>query len=101
MSTDYDTRDDRAALEADVDQLPTEITTGGDVSSVVSVRLHADELTAVEEGARSAGMALSTFIRRAALAAASPLDVRAASARAEAIQNEARELVDLLHRTIG
>lgn len=99
--SNYDTRDERAALEADLDQLPTESTAAGDVSTVVSVRLRADELSAVEETARTAGVALSTFIRQAALAAASPLDVRAASARAEAIQNETRKLIDLLHGNVA
>jgi len=50
----------------------------------------------VERAARAADTSLSTFIRQAALGAASPLDVRAASARAEAIQVEVRKLVALL-----
>jgi hypothetical protein len=46
-------------------------------------------------------MPLSTFIRQAALGAASPFDVRAASARAEAIQMEARKLVAILHGEVA
>ena len=48
-------------------------------------------------------MPLSTFIRQAALGAASPLDVRAARARAraEAIHVEARKLGALLHGDVA
>lgn len=94
---DYDTVDDRRAVEADSDRLSAEASVVEDVSTVVSVRLRGDELAAVERAARAADMPLSTFIRQAALGAASPLDVRAASARAQAIQIEARKLVALLH----
>ncbi|MGH3319072.1 MAG: plasmid mobilization protein [Streptosporangiaceae bacterium] len=96
--SDYGTRAERSALEADFDQLPSQRgTSAGEVSTVVSVRLRGDELAAVERAAAEADMPLSTFIRQAALGAASPLDVRAASARAEAIQKEARKLIALLH----
>ncbi len=95
--SDYNTRDERAALEADFDELPAESSTASDVSTVVSVRLRGDELAAVEQAASTADMPVSTFIRQAALTAANPLDVRAASARAEAIQHEAHKLVALLH----
>lgn len=95
--SDYDTRDERAALEAEFDELPSENSTAGDVSTVVSVRLRGDELTAVEQAAREADVPMSTFIRQAALGAANPLDVRAASARAEAIQDQVHKLVALLH----
>ena len=71
---DYDTRDERAALETDFDQLPGETSTVAEVSTVVSVRLRGDELAAVEQ---------------------------AASARAEAIQIEARELIALLHGEVA
>lgn len=54
--------------------------------NLVSVRLPGDELAAVEQAARAVDMLLSTFIRQTAFRAASPLDVRAASARAEAIE---------------
>ena len=60
-----------------------------------------DELAAVERAASATGMPLSTFIRQAALGAASPLDVRAARARAEAIHVEARKLVALLHGDVA
>lgn len=94
---DYDTRGERADLEAYFDELPAESTaTADEISTVVSVRLRGDELAAVERAAAAAKMPLSTFIRRASLDAASPLDIRAASAQAEAIQNEAQRLVALL-----
>lgn len=99
--SDYDDGDERRALEADFDRLAGETTTAGDVSTVVSVRLRGDELAAVEQAASAAEMPLSTFIRHAALGAASPLDVRAASARAEAIQVEARKLLALLHGEVA
>lgn len=82
--TDYETRDQRAALEA------------GEVSTVVSVRFRGDELSVVEQVARAANLLLSTFIRQAALGAASSLHVRAVRARVETIQNEARKLTALL-----
>lgn len=97
----YETEDERRDLEAGFDRLPAESGTVEDISTVVSVRLRSDELAAVEQAARVAGMPLSTFIRRAALAAASPLDVRAASARAEAIQGEASKLVALLRGEVA
>ena len=55
----------------------------------------------MEQAASAANMALSTFIRQAALGAAHPLDVRAASARAEAIQTEALKLIALLHGEVA
>ncbi len=60
-----------------------------------------EDLAAVERAASAVGMPLSTFIRHAALGATTPLDVRAASARAEAIQIEARELIALLHGEVA
>ncbi len=96
--TDYKTRDERAALEADFDQLPGEQSSStGEVSTVVSVRLRGNELSIVEQAASAANLPLSTFIRQAALGAAGSLDVRAVTARVEAIQNEARKLAALLH----
>lgn len=97
----YDTEDDRRALEADFEQLPTENSAAGEVSTVVSVRLRGDELAAVEQAARAVDMPLSTFIRQAALGAACPLDVRAASARAEAIEAEAHKLIALLRGEVA
>lgn len=96
--TDYEIKDERAALEADFEQLPVEkSTSSSEVSTVVSVRLRGDELSVVEQAANAAGLPLSTFIRQAALGAAGSLDVRAVSAQVEAIQNEARKLAALLH----
>lgn len=95
--TDYETRDQRAALEADFGQLLGEqSSSAGEVSTVVSVRLRGDKLSIVEQAASAANLPLSTFIRRAALSAASSLDVRAVTARVEAIQNEASKLAALL-----
>ncbi len=98
---DYDTVEDRRAAEAVFDLRPTEASEPEDVSTVVSVRLRGDELAAVERAAKAADMPLSTFIRQSALGAASPLDVRAASARVEVIQAEARKLVALLHGEVA
>ena len=98
---DYETADARAAIETDFDLLPADAGVAEDVSTVVSVRLRVDELAAVERAARASDTPLSTFIRQAALAAASPLDLRAASARVEAIQAEARKLVALLHGEVA
>ena len=96
--TNYESRDERAALEAAFDQLPGEQrSSSGEVSTVVSVRLRGDELSVVERAASAANLPLSTFIRQAALGASGSLDVRAVTARVEAIQNEARKLVALLH----
>lgn len=97
----YGTVRERSAAETDFDLLPAKTSVVEDVSTVVSVRLRGDELAAVERAASAADLPLSTFIRQAALGAASPLDVRAASARAEAIQTEARKLVALLHGEVA
>jgi len=75
---DYDTRNERGTLETDFDQLPGETSTVGEVSTVVSVRLRGAELATVEQ------------VRN-------PARRSHASARAEAIQIEARELIALLH----
>ena len=99
--SNYDIVDERRPVEADFDLLPAETIPLENVSTVVSVRLRGDELAAVERAASAANMPLSTFIRQAALGAASPLDVRAASARAEAIQMEARKLVAILHGEVA
>ncbi len=79
------TDDEHAALArelyADRDQL------GGDevdaivepaVRSVISVRFNRAELGAIEAAAKAAGMAVSTYIRNAALAAAGTIDIDAA-----------------------
>jgi hypothetical protein len=56
-------------LEAEIDPA---------VRSVVSVRFNRGELGAVEAAARTAGLALSTYIRNAALEAAGTVDLDAA-----------------------
>ncbi len=98
---DYDTVEARRAVEADFELRPVDPNMVDGVSTVVSVRLRGDELAAVERAAKAADVPLSTFIRQAALGAASPLDVRAASARVETIQAEARKLVALLHGEVA
>ena len=96
--TDYETRDDRAAVEADFVWLPRDQSSPtGEVSAVVSVRLRGDELSVVEQAASAANLPLSTFMGQAALGSAGSLDVRAVTARVGAIQDEARKLAALLH----
>lgn len=96
--TDYETRGERAALEAAFDQLHGEHSgSTGEVSTVISVRLRGDELPLVKQAAGAANLPLYTFIRQAALSAAGWLDLRAVTARGEAIQDEARKLAALLH----
>ena len=53
---DYDTVDERRAVETDFDLLPAETSVVEDVSTVVSVRLRGDELAAVERAASAADM---------------------------------------------
>jgi hypothetical protein len=48
------------------------------VRSVISVRFNHGELGAIEAAAKEAGLAMSTYIRNAALAAAGSIDVDAA-----------------------
>lgn len=67
------------------------------MSPVIVIRLRGDGLSIVEEAASAANLSLSTFIRQAALGAASSLDGRAVTARVEAIQNEARKLAAFLN----
>lgn len=93
---DYDRRTERTAAEADFDVLGEDEPQTEDISTVVSVRLRGVELETVERAAQAAGMPLSTFIRQAAFGAASPLDMRAASAQAETIQAEVHKLRALL-----
>lgn len=101
--SNYTSRREREALEAEFDALPPEPTGSGDgpVSAVISVRLRHDELALIESAASEAGTPLSTFIRLAALGAANPIDVRQAGARAEAIADEARELAALLRSHVA
>lgn len=96
--SEYDTREERAAAEAEFKQLEREdVTVSENVAAPISVRFRGDELEAVEQAATAAGMKLSTFIRQAALGAARPVDVRAASGSAEAIEAEVQRLLALLH----
>lgn len=78
-----------------------ETSTADEPPTVVSVRLHGDELAKLEDSSTAAGIPLSTFIRQCALGAASSLDLRVAIARAEAIRAEARKLVALLHGDVA
>lgn len=97
--SEYETRGERAALEAELAELEREdvSTSTKGVSVPVSVRFRGEELETVEQAATAAGMKLSTFIRQAALGAATPVDVRAASGAAEEIQAQVRRLLALLH----
>lgn len=95
--SDYETRDERAALEGEFEDMPAENSVANEASSVVSVRLRKDELAVIERAANAMGMPISTFLRQAAVHAANPLDVRAASAQAEAVQDEVHKLMALLH----
>ncbi|MEV6848008.1 hypothetical protein [Actinoplanes sp. NPDC051411] len=79
----YEERDNAGAWE---DVPPPE--TAADVRSVVSVRFNPGELAAVEAAARSAGMPLSTYIRHAALATSSPVDVEQVRGAAEKLQRD-------------
>lgn len=72
--------DERAAVEADFDQLPpTEDTPADDISTVVSVRLRGDELSAIEQAADAASLPLSTFIRQAAPLPTGPMTTEGCS----------------------
>lgn len=96
--SEYETRQERAAIEAEFDRLDRERdATSEAVSAVLSVRFRGDELAMVEQAAEDAGMKLSTFIRKAALTTANPLDMRAASEHAEAIATEVHRLIEELH----
>jgi hypothetical protein len=63
-----------------------------DVRSVVSVRFGRGELGQIESAAAAAGVPLSTYIRNAALNAASPVDVDGARRQVEAIHQELERL---------
>lgn len=96
--SDYDTRADRAALEARFETLPLEPTerTTEPASAVISVRLRPNELALIERAATQANVPLSVYIRRAALDAANPIDIRAISDKADALAGEATALAALL-----
>jgi hypothetical protein len=67
----YDQRDalDGEEVEAEIDPA---------IRSVVSVRFNRGELGVIEAAAEKAGLALSTYIRNAALSAAGAIDLDAA-----------------------
>jgi hypothetical protein len=67
-----------------------------DVRSVVSVRFGRGELGQVEAAAAAAGVPLSTYIRNAALSAASPVDIDGARRQVEAIHRELERLIGTL-----
>lgn len=68
-----------------------------EVRSVISVRFNRTELGTVESAARAAGLALSTYIRNAALEAAGMVDVDAARRDLASLI----ERVDQLRRHLG
>ena len=68
---DYDTPEERAALEDELESLPAEEIDTSKVYPRISVRLSGDDLETIERAANAAGIRLSTFIREAAIAAAS------------------------------
>jgi hypothetical protein len=87
----YDDRDDPDAWEPEP---APDITP--DVRSVVSVRFGRGELGQIEAAAVAAGVALSTYIRNAALNAASPVDIDGARRQVEAIHQEVERLIGTL-----
>lgn len=97
--SDYDTRAERAAVEAELDELPVETGDTSTVSTVVSVRLRADELAVIERAASDAGLRLGTFIRQAALTVATehrlPIDQRQIEDAARQLARDIRRLVVL------
>jgi predicted DNA binding CopG/RHH family protein len=77
------------------DEVPAEHVS--EVRSVVSVRFARGELDTVAAAASAAGLALSTYIRNAALAAAVTIDIEAARRDLRA----ATKALDQLGRTLG
>jgi hypothetical protein len=67
----YEHRDEVPGDEVDAEIDPN-------IRSVVSVRFNRGELNAIEAAAKAAGMALSTYIRNAALSTAGAVDLDAA-----------------------
>ncbi len=67
------------------------------VRSVVSVRFKPGEIGIVEEGAAAAGVPFSTFIRNAALNAASAIDVE----EARRAIHDAQSALDRLLKALG
>ncbi len=76
-------------------EVPVEHAT--EIRTVVSVRFARGELDGIAAAAGAAGQALSTYIRNAALAAASPIDMEAARRELRA----ASRALDELRRSLG
>ena len=70
---------------------------GSEIRSVVSVRFARGELDRIAVAANAAGQPLSTYVRNAALAAATPIDVEAARRELRA----ATRALDELRRSLG
>ena len=86
----YEHRDELAG-----DEVPTE--PAGEVRSVVSVRFSRAELDRVAAAAAAADQPLSTYIRNAALAAATVIDVETARRQL----GTAAKALDELRRSLG
>ena len=87
----YAERDDPTAWE---DEAPPEVSP--DVRSVVSVRFNRGELGPIQAAAAATGVAVSTYIRNAAINAVSTVDLAEARRRAEALQDELAHLIGAL-----
>jgi hypothetical protein len=87
----YAERDDAEAWE---DEEPPEVSP--EARSVVSVRFSRGELGPIEAAAAAAGVPVSTYIRNAAVNAVSTVDLAEARRRAEAVQDELKQLLGAL-----
>lgn len=87
----FDQRDDPDAWE---DVKAPEV--ASDVRSVVSVRFNRGELGPIEAAAAAAGVPVSTYIRNAALTAASSVDLTEVLRHVEALREELDQLVRAL-----
>jgi predicted DNA binding CopG/RHH family protein len=86
----YAARDDDSAWE------DVEVEVAAQARSVVSVRFGPEELAAVERAASQAGLAVSTYIRNAALAGADALDLDSVRRAARALLHDAEQVNRLL-----
>jgi len=80
---------------------PVDIELARPLSLVVSVRLRADEVEQVGTASEAAGMKISTFIRQAALAAAThdePLDCEALARRLASVRRAVEDVEQLVQR---
>jgi len=89
--------EDLYAHRDDIDGPEVPVEHPSEIRSVVSVRFARGELGIVAAAAADAGQPLSTFIRNAAMAAASPIDVEAARRELRA----ATRALDELRRSLG